>query len=412
MSARCRSRPAPRRSRRSSTRATTRRPGRELRLRQEYFFVSASLQDLVRRHLQTYGDLHSLPDHAAIQLNDTHPSIAVAELMRLLIDVHGLPWDEAWRDHRRHLLLHQPHAAARGAGALAGDAVRARAAAPSRDHLSHQRAASRSGARTHVRPDRRAAGALADRRADGRHVRMGHLAFVGSHRVNGVSALHTELMRETVFADLHRLYPERIVNKTNGITFRRWLHQANPRLTRLLREVCGDAVLDDTHGAGASRRPCRRSRRCIERLAAVKRANKIALAPLRSTSGSALPLDPDALFDVQIKRIHEYKRQLLNLLETVALYHAIRADPDGDWVPRVKIFAGKAAPSYRAGQADHQARQRHRRRRQQRSAIRDLLQARLPAELQCQPRRGDHSRRPICPSRSRPPAWRPRAPAT
>ena len=174
---------------------------------------------------------------------------------------------------------------------------------------------------------------------------MGHLAFIGSHRVNGVSALHTKLMRETVFADLHRLYPERIVNKTNGITFRRWLHQANPRLTRLLREVCGDAV---------SRRHRRRCARLaehaddpavIERLAAVKRANKTALSRFVYEQTGA-PLDPNALFDVHIKRIHEYKRQLLNLLDTVARYHAIRADPGGEWVPRVKIFAGKAAASY------------------------------------------------------------------
>ena len=148
-------------------------------------------------------------------------------------------------------------------------------------------------------------------------------------------------MRETVFADLHRLYPERIVNKTNGITFRRWLHQANPRLTRLLREVCGDEVLDDTAAlprlAELADDPA-----VIERLAAVKRANKTALSRFVYEQTGA-PLDPNALFDVHIKRIHEYKRQLLNLLDTVARYHAIRADPGGDWVPRVKIFAGKAA---------------------------------------------------------------------
>jgi starch phosphorylase len=177
-----------------------------------------------------------------------------------------------------------------------------------------------------------------------RHIRMGHLAFVGSHRVNGVSALHTELMRKTVFNHLHELYPDRIVNKTNGITFRRWLMQANPGLTKLLREVCGDIVLDES--AAIARLADHVDDGGLQtRVAAVKRANKVALARLIGER-TGLSVDAHALFDVQIKRIHEYKRQLLNLLETVALYAAIRAKPSGNWVPRVKIFAGKAAASY------------------------------------------------------------------
>jgi len=162
--------------------------------------------------------------------------------------------------------------------------------------------------------------------------------------VNGVSALHTELMRRTVFDAFHGLHPDRIVNQTNGISFRRWLHQANPRLTRLLCETCGDAVLDDP--AALSDLALRADDPPLqERVAAVKAANKRLLSRLvRERLG--LRLDPSALFDVHIKRIHEYKRQLLNLLETVARYLAIRADPGGDWVPRVKILAGKAAPSY------------------------------------------------------------------
>jgi starch phosphorylase len=173
---------------------------------------------------------------------------------------------------------------------------------------------------------------------------MGHLAFLGSHRVNGVSVLHTELMRTTVFKEFHRFYPDRIVDKTNGITFRRWLHQANPRLTRLLCEVCGAEILDDPAVLGRLAGQAG-DRALQERLATVKHANKRALARLvRDRLG--LRIDPAALFDVQIKRIHEYKRQLLNLLETLARYQAIRANPERDWVPRVKIFAGKAAPSY------------------------------------------------------------------
>jgi glycogen phosphorylase len=173
---------------------------------------------------------------------------------------------------------------------------------------------------------------------------MGHLAFLGSHRVNGVSALHTELMRTSVFGDFHRLYPKRIVNKTNGISFRRWLHQANPGLTKLLCEACGSVVLDDP--AALSHLADHADDTALqERLASVKHSNKLALSRIvRERIG--LYINPGALFDVQIKRIHEYKRQLLNLLETIARYHAIRANPTRDWVPRVKIFSGKAAPSY------------------------------------------------------------------
>jgi starch phosphorylase len=176
-------------------------------------------------------------------------------------------------------------------------------------------------------------------------VRMGQLAFVGSHRINGVSAMHSDLMKETVFHDLNHLYPGRITNKTNGITFRRWLMLANPGLTGLLREVCGEAVLDDP-SLLARLEPLAGDNAFQQQFRAVKHRNKIALARLIGER-LGVQIDPGALFDVQIKRIHEYKRQLLNLLETVALYHAIKDDPQRDWVPRVKIFAGKAAASYR-----------------------------------------------------------------
>jgi starch phosphorylase len=173
---------------------------------------------------------------------------------------------------------------------------------------------------------------------------MGHLAFVGSHRVNGVSELHTELMRKTVFRDLHAVYPNRIVNKTNGISFRRWLIQANPALVDVLREVCGDKVLDDP-SAIVGLAAYGSDRTVQDRLVAAKRANKVALARVVGDT-LGLQIDPEALFDVQIKRIHEYKRQLLNILETIALYQSMRAEPTRSWVPRVKIFAGKAAASY------------------------------------------------------------------
>ena len=318
--------------------------GRELRLRQEYFFVSASLQDLVRRHTRTFGSIYTLPERAAIQLNDTHPSVAIAELMRILVDLHNVPWDEAWRitvetfSYTNHTLL--PEALESWPVPLFERLLPRHLEIIYAINAHHLDAARRTG---RLDPDLLTEISLIDE-SDGRRVRMGHLAFVGSHRVNGVSALHTELMQTSVFNHLHRLYPDRIVNKTNGISFRRWLHQANPGLTRLLCEVCGPVVLDNPGALGRLADQAD-DKALQERLAAVKRANKLVLARIvRERLG--LHIDPSALFDVQIKRIHEYKRQLLNILDAIARYRAILADPSRDWVPRVKIFSGKAAPSY------------------------------------------------------------------
>ncbi|HWE76647.1 MAG TPA: glycogen/starch/alpha-glucan phosphorylase [Stellaceae bacterium] len=319
--------------------------GRELRLRQEYFFVSASLQDLLARHLKSDGNLRFLPDQAAIQLNDTHPSIAIAELMRLLVDVHGLPWDDAWSvtvntfSYTNHTLL--PEAIETWSISLFERML------PRHLQIIYRINAQLLEAARHKDTEgfaaQLAAISLIDEHGD-RKIRMGHLAFVGSHRINGVSALHTELMRKTVFRDLHALYPDRIVNVTNGISFRRWLLQANPALTAILREQCGDRVQDDpaliAKLATAAGDPS-----VQQRINAAKRANKLALARL-VTDRVGVPIDPDAMFDVQIKRIHEYKRQLLNVLDTVATYLAIRDKPSQHWTPRVKIFAGKAAASY------------------------------------------------------------------
>ena len=318
--------------------------GQELRLRQEYFFTSASLQDLVRRHVAERGDVRSLPDHAAIQLNDTHPAIAVPELMRVLLEDHNLGWEDAWHvttntlNYTNHTLLPE---------ALETWPVELMERLLPRHmqiiylinwmHLEEQGKNGRNDA-AHL-----AAVSLIDE-SHGRRVRMGHLAFHGSRRVNGVSALHTDLMRETVFAQLHALDPDKIVNKTNGITFRRWLHNANPELTRLAVEAVGEGVLDDPEllrGLDAFAR----DPGFVARYAAMRRGRKEALADIVHDR-TGISIDPEALFDVQIKRIHEYKRQLLNVLETVALYQAIKAEPHKNWTPRVKIFGGKAAPSY------------------------------------------------------------------
>ena len=319
--------------------------GRELRLRQEYFFVSASLQDLVKRHLSSDGQLRSLASKVAVQLNDTHPSLAVAELMRILVDLHNFRWDEAWKvtvatlAYTNHTLL--PEALETWPLELFERLLPRHLEIVYRINAAHLALADM---RCPGDVDFRASVSLIDE-TSGRRVRMGQLAFVGCHRINGVSAMHSELMRETVFQDLHHLYPGRITNKTNGITFRRWLMLANPRLTDLLREACGEAVLDDF--SLFDRLEGRAGDNAFQqRFREVKRHNKLALARLIGER-TGINLDPSALFDVQIKRIHEYKRQLLNIIETVALYQAIKDEPQRDWVPRVKIFAGKAAASYR-----------------------------------------------------------------
>jgi starch phosphorylase len=318
--------------------------GRELRLRQEYFFVSASLQDLVQRHRRAYGSLHTLPDRAAIQLNDTHPSIAIAELMRILVDLHNMAWDDAWKitvetcRYTNHTLL--PEALESWPVTLFERVLPRHLQIIYLLNARHLEAVAKTRA---VSADVLASVSLIDER-DGRRVRMGHLAFLGSGRINGVSAMHSALVRKTVFRDLNEYYPDRIVNVTNGITFRRWLYQANPGLTRLLSEACECDIRDNPDAIGRFARMAEDTR-LHDRLRAVKRANRLALGRvIRDRLG--LSVDPAAMFDVQIKRIHEYKRQLLNLLETVALYNAMRADPTRDWVPRVKLFGGKAAASY------------------------------------------------------------------
>ena len=318
--------------------------GQELRLRQEFFFSSASLQDIVRRHLQQYGDLGSLPEKVAVQLNDTHPAISIAELMRILVDLNGMRWADAWTitrgvfSYTNHTLL--PEALESWPVALLERLLPRHMQiiyAINADVLAEARQRANFGDEQIARVS------LIDEHG-GRRVRMGQLAFVGSHSINGVSALHTELMKQTVFSDLHKLYPERIQNKTNGITPRRWLMQCNPGLTRLITERIGPAFLDDidklkgldAHADDPTFQ---------EQFAKVKTANKVRLAKLIKDRLN-VTVSEDALFDVQIKRIHEYKRQLLNIIQAVAAYDEIRAHPERDWVPRVKVFAGKAAPSY------------------------------------------------------------------
>jgi starch phosphorylase len=264
--------------------------------------------------------------------------------MRILVDLHGMPWRDAWKAvqatfaYTNHTLL--PEALETWPVPLMERLLPRHMQIIyliNAIHLSQMsKLPDASGGKI-------AALSLIDE-AHGRRVRMGHLAFLGSHKANGVSKLHSDLMKTTVFRELDSVLPGRITNKTNGITFRRWLKEANPGLTALLMEVAGGKILDEpVHLEKVTAVAPDASFQ--ERFAAQRRANKCALAKLvRQKLG--IVLDPDALFDVHIKRIHEYKRQILNILEAIAVYDAIRAQPTRDWIPRVKIFAGKAAASY------------------------------------------------------------------
>ena len=307
--------------------------GRELRLKQEYLFTAASLADILRRYQAHHDDVAKLPRAIAIQLNDTHPAIAFPELIRLLVDDHGQAFDDAFEIARgclhytNHTLL--PEALERWPMDLV------RRVLPRHMELIERIDAHHAGALR--RPD-------SVRIIDGDEVHMGDLAFIGARRVNGVSALHTELMKKTVFKDLHALHPERIVNQTNGVTPRRWLHNCNRPLRDLLTEAVGEAWVTDLERL-QDLVPLADDPAFRARFAEAKLRNKHRLAAwLERTAG--VTVDPRAMFDIHIKRIHEYKRQLMNILHAAALWNEIRRNPDADRAPRVKIFAGKAAPGY------------------------------------------------------------------
>ncbi len=318
--------------------------GRELRLKQQYFFASASLQDILFRFAKQHGDFALLPDKVAIQLNDTHPAIAIAELMRLLVDVHDLDWDSAWALSQRtfgytnHTLL--PEALETWPVELFGRLL------PRHLQIVYEINARHLETVRHRFPgdlERLRRLSLIDEQGE-RRVRMASLACTGSHRVNGVSALHTELLRQQTFADADALWPGRIVNVTNGITPRRWLHQANPALSALVSEALGAGWVTDLERL-ADLAPLAGDAAFRARFRAVKQANKGRLARLIERH-TGLRVPADALYDVQVKRIHEYKRQLLNLLHVIVLYNRMRQAPEASSPPRVCLFAGKAAPSY------------------------------------------------------------------
>ena len=321
--------------------------GKELRLKQEYFFVSASLQDIVERHVALGYEFEELPDKVAIQLNDTHPAIAVAELMRLLVDCHELPWHRAWDLTRRtfaytnHTLM--PEALETWPVYLMERVLPRHMGIIYRiNHEFLEEVRHR-----HPGDNERLARLSIIEEAHGRRVRMAHLAVVGSHRVNGVAALHTQLLQETLFEDFYELWPDRFVNVTNGITPRLWMIQSNPALTEMLGQRIGDDWQYDLDHLRALE-PYAYDPEMQQAFLRVKHANKTRLAKLVHER-TGIELNPDVMFDVQVKRIHEYKRQLLKLLHVIDLYRRIRAGEDV--LPRAVLFGGKAAPGYARAKA-------------------------------------------------------------
>jgi len=324
--------------------------GRELRLHQEYFFVSASVQDLLRRYLRTHKTFDKLPEKVSIHLNDTHPVLAVPELMRLLLDEHGLEWDEAWAhtqkvfSYTNHTLMHE--ALETWPVEMMGRIL------PRHLQIIYEMnarflalVAQKAG--DDVELPRRLS--LVDEVGE-RRVRMAYIAVLASHSINGVSGLHSELMKQSIFADFNKIFPERFNNKTNGVTPRRWLAQANPPLAALLDQRIGRGWRRDLTQLQALR-PMAQQAPFVRAFRHAKRENKLRLANwIEQNMG--LEIDTDAMFDVQVKRIHEYKRQLLNVLHVVSRYQRIVAAHEAgqvsDLVPRVVVFAGKAASAYHA----------------------------------------------------------------
>lgn len=318
--------------------------GRQLRLVQQIFFVSASLQDIIRRHKAENGTLDSLPEKAAIQLNDTHPTIAIPELMRLLVDVEGYTWDKAWSivtkifAYTNHTLL--PEALEKWSVPLFEKVL-----------PRHLQIIYEINRRFLIEVEKKWPGDSNKKRelsiieeGDPKQVRMATLAVITCHSTNGVAALHTELLKQTLFHDLNELYPERFNNKTNGITPRRWLRSCNTRLSALIDSKIGPdwtADLDQLKKIEKFADDAAFRKTYMD----IKRENKVELARIiKNLCG--IEVSPDALFDVQIKRLHEYKRQHLNLLHILTLYHRILNNPSLDIVPRVFIFGAKAAPGY------------------------------------------------------------------
>jgi starch phosphorylase len=318
--------------------------GRELRLKQEYLLVSAALQDILNRFAAQHADWQSLPDRAAIQLNDTHPALAIPEMMRLLLDREGLGWDQAWDitvrtfAYTNHTVL--PEALETWSGSLF------RRLLPRHLQIIYEinrRFLDEVTQRCPDDPGRLARMSLIEEGEDKR-VRMAHLAIVGSHSVNGVSALHTEILKTRILRDFHDFYPDRFNNKTNGVTPRRWMKKANAPLAYIITEAIGEGWVTDLEQL-QNLKALADDSSFQQRWREVKLMNKERLANLLFDN-QKLIMRPENLLDCQIKRFHEYKRQLLNILHVITLYNRLKNGSGADFVPRTVLLAGKAAPGY------------------------------------------------------------------
>ncbi len=318
--------------------------GQELRLRQQYFFVAATFQDIMRRYKKKNEDFDKFPDRVAVQLNDTHPAIAIPELMRILLDLEGLGWEKAWDISTRtfaytnHTLM--PEALERWSVELIGKVL------PRHLQIIYEINQRFLDQVVQAYPGDLEKLNRMSIIEEGypKKVRMAYLAIVGSHSVNGVAALHTQLLKDRVFKDFHKLYPDKINSKTNGITPRRWLLKANPGLAALINDKIGagwEVDLDKLREL----EPYTEDPEFRQRFRQVKLDNKLQLTDYIGVSTGVL-VSHETMFDVQVKRIHEYKRQLLNALHVIHLYHQLVTNPDAELAPRTVIFAGKAAPSY------------------------------------------------------------------
>lgn len=314
--------------------------GKSLRLRQQYFLVSASIQDIIQRHLTKYGTLDNLPDKVAIHINDTHPTMAIPELMRIMLDECGYGWDDAWSIVTR-TVAYTNHTVMKEALECWSEELYSRLLPRiyqiTKEIDNRFRAYVWSATGDADKVERMAIVSCGV-------VRMANLCVAGSHSVNGVSALHSEILKDTVFNDFYTLTPDKFCNVTNGIAFRRWICQANPELTEYITELIGDKFITKSDEL-LKLREFKNDKKVLNRLAEIKHNNKIRFAKeVKKRNG--IDIDPNSIFDVQVKRLHEYKRQQLNVLNIIAEYQMLKANPNADYQPKTYIFASKAAPGY------------------------------------------------------------------
>ena len=314
--------------------------GKSLRLRQQYFLVSASVQDIIQRHLTSYGTLDNLPEKVAIHINDTHPTMAIPELMRIMLDECGYDWDTAWSIVTRTVAYTNHTVMKEALECWSEDLYRRllpRIYEITKEIDNRFRAYIWGVTHDADKVERMAI-------VSGGVVRMANLCVAGSHSVNGVSALHSEILKDTVFNDFYTITPDKFKNVTNGIAFRRWICQSNPELTKFITELIGDGFITKSDEL-LKLRDYKDDSQVLDRLNAIKLANKERFADIVKKR-NGIELDPTSIFDVQVKRLHEYKRQQLNVLNIIADYQMLKANPNMDYEPRTYIFASKAAPGY------------------------------------------------------------------